>query len=253
MLLGIHGARAARPDSAGGCACAPLGTSARPDTTTLALGPGFPIPLPPGGGSGAPPYSSQFGPGLGTPAEQKGAAPSPVVELPNENYYIPSLGLQVRAAVGRVSDQLVVPGLAVVSVAPDTPAAKAGLRALKAEPNRSREGALTLVAVVTGIFFPPALYLWALSMNDENRIGKACDLIIGVDGTRVAHVLDLDQELRAVKPGDVVYLNVLRNGKRAQVPLYLPTASASSSGAASARPKALGAPPPTVPGKPARQ
>lgn len=233
----------------------PAATSARsraiggPHAMELAFGPGFPIALPPGGGSGGPPYSNQIPPGFGAPTGPKGSQPSPVVELPNEDYYVPVLGLEVRAAVGRVSDQLIVPGLAVVSVAPGTPAAKAGLRALNAEPNRSHEGALTLAAVVIGICFPPALYLWAWSMNDENRVGKACDLIIGIDGERAAHVLDLDEELRAVKPGDVVYLNVLRNGKRAQVPLYLASASARSTIGTSARSKLPAAGASIAPGK----
>jgi hypothetical protein len=194
----------------------------------LAFGPSILMPPLPGGGSGGETYPNQVAPGFGPPQGSKKSQASPIIEISNQDYYVPALGLEVRPAVGRVSDQLTVEGLAIVNVEPNTPAAKAGLRSLKQGPHRSREGALTLVAVVTGIFFPPALYLWAWSMNDENRVGNACDLIIGIDGQRAAHVLDLDEELRATKPGGIVYLNVLRQGKRAQVALHLASSSAQS-------------------------
>jgi S1-C subfamily serine protease len=50
-------------------------------------------------------------------------------------------------------------------------------------------------------------------------------LIIGVDGKRVANIIDFDDEMKSVKPGDRIYLSVLRRGSRVQVPIDLPPES----------------------------
>ncbi|MGH9645308.1 MAG: hypothetical protein ACRD4E_00705, partial [Bryobacteraceae bacterium] len=49
----------------------------------------------------------------------------------------------------------------------------------------------------------------------------AYDLIIGVDGARVTNFLDFYYCMREVQPGELIYLNLLRNGHRVQVPIHI--------------------------------
>jgi S1-C subfamily serine protease len=49
-------------------------------------------------------------------------------------------------------------------------------------------------------------------------------LIIGVDGSRVTNFLDFYDCMRNVQPGEIVYLNILRNGHRVQVPMQITSA-----------------------------
>jgi S1-C subfamily serine protease len=56
-----------------------------------------------------------------------------------------------------------------------------------------------------------------------NAIVAAYDLIIGVDGSRVTNFLDFYDCMRDVQPGEIVYLNILRNGRRVQMPVRITT------------------------------
>ena len=52
---------------------------------------------------------------------------------------------------------------------------------------------------------------------------ESYDLVIGVDGFRVANFVDFCERVRETRPGETVYLNILRNGLRLQVPVVIPT------------------------------
>jgi S1-C subfamily serine protease len=47
-------------------------------------------------------------------------------------------------------------------------------------------------------------------------------MIIGVDGTRVTDLPDLENSLRDVQPGETVYLSLIHNGAREQLPVLIP-------------------------------
>jgi len=49
------------------------------------------------------------------------------------------------------------------------------------------------------------------------QVGESYDMIIGVDGSRVTNFLDFQDCMRNLQPGEVIYLSVVRNGKRLQV------------------------------------
>jgi S1-C subfamily serine protease len=51
------------------------------------------------------------------------------------------------------------------------------------------------------------------------QVGESYDMIIGVDGSRVTNFLDFQDRMRDLQPGEIVYLSVVRNGKRLQVTL----------------------------------
>jgi len=71
------------------------------------------------------------------------------------------------------------------------------------------------LAVVPLLVVIPAL--------DYMQVGESYDLIIGVDGSRVTNFLDFQDRMRDLQPGELVYLSVVRNGKRLQVTLSVPS------------------------------
>jgi len=75
-------------------------------------------------------------------------------------------------------------------------------------------------AVAAAMVFPPAIL--AVAVLDQTHVGESYDMIIGVDGKRVSNFLDFEDQMREAKPGDVVYLSVIRNGTRMQVPVQVP-------------------------------
>ena len=46
------------------------------------------------------------------------------------------------------------------------------------------------------------------------QVGESYDLIIAVDGWRVTNFFDFEERMRNIQPGELVYLSVVRNGKR---------------------------------------
>ncbi|HXW83177.1 MAG TPA: PDZ domain-containing protein, partial [Candidatus Binataceae bacterium] len=55
-----------------------------------------------------------------------------------------------------------------------------------------------------------------------SQIGERYDLIIGVDGERVTNSLDFEDRMRDLEPGEIVYLSVVRDGRRLQVKVTVP-------------------------------
>ncbi|HVA67978.1 MAG TPA: PDZ domain-containing protein, partial [Candidatus Binataceae bacterium] len=54
------------------------------------------------------------------------------------------------------------------------------------------------------------------------QVGESYDLIIGVDGVRVTDFLDFQDRMRDLKPGEIVYLSVVRDGRRHQFRVAVP-------------------------------
>jgi len=71
----------------------------------------------------------------------------------------------------------------------------------------------------------------AVAVLEGTHVGESYDMIIGVDGKRVTNYLDFEDEMRDARPGDVVYLSVVRNGKRIQTPVHLPIATTAAKAA----------------------
>lgn len=115
-----------------------------------------------------------------------------------------------------------VDGLLVVAVQPHSPAAKAGVQA----GHRAAHDVLEGAAVAASLVFPPAML--AVPVIESIHIGENYDLIIGVDGNRVTNFMDFEDQMREAQPGEIVYLNILRSGKRLQVPVKMPAQNASN-------------------------
>jgi len=135
-------------------------------------------------------------------------------EMPTEREDVDQLGIEVEDTVDRSEGQDLF-GVEVLNVRPSSLGALAGLRSRKAAVSTVLK---TVTLVGTLVFLPvAAIYHWV----SETGAGDRHDLIIGVDGKRIHNVSDLENALGQVKEGDIVYLNVLRVGKRLLVPVSL--------------------------------
>jgi C-terminal processing protease CtpA/Prc len=133
------------------------------------------------------------------------------------------IGLELREDSRKLDTGEQADGLLIMKVHRASPAAQAGLRSYSTVGHSLLEGA----AIAAAMFFPPAVL--AIAAFDQTHVGESYDMIIGVDGKRVTNYLDFEDEMRDVKPGDVVYLSVVRNGKRMQIPVDVPATATSLS------------------------
>jgi PDZ domain len=133
------------------------------------------------------------------------------------------LGLQLREARRGLNDGEEADGLLITDVIKGSPAEKAGLHGYR----QTTHAVLETAAVAASLFFPPAVL--TLPIIDQIHVGESYDMIIGVDGSRVANFMDFEDHMRDVQPGDVVYLSIVRNGKRVQVPIKIPKLSTAAS------------------------
>ena len=136
-------------------------------------------------------------------------------EFMSEGDQTSPLGVQLREDQRKLNSGEVANGLLIVGVQQRSAAANAGLHAFR----RTTHDVLEGVAVVASLFFAPALL--AVLLIDQVNLGESYDLIIGVDGTRVANYLDFEDRMRDVQTGEIVYLSIVRNGDRVQVPVHV--------------------------------
>lgn len=126
------------------------------------------------------------------------------------------LGIEVREDKRRLKSGGEAQGLLIIEVFAGSPAARAGLHAY----HRAMRDALETAAVAGAMFFPPAVLL--VPVFDQVHLGESYDLIIGVDGSRVANFLDFEERVRDVQAGEIVYFSIVRNGERMQIPVPVP-------------------------------
>jgi hypothetical protein len=129
------------------------------------------------------------------------------------------LGMELREDCTKFESHEKVCGLAVLEVRNGSPADKAGVKRYTALTHDLLDGASVAAALV----FPPAIV--AVAVIDQSGIGENFDLIIGVDGRRVRHILDFQDLTSNVRPGDTVYLTIVRQGRRVQLPVQVPATS----------------------------
>jgi S1-C subfamily serine protease len=130
------------------------------------------------------------------------------------------LGIEVQQSEAKLTAGGKADGLLIVDVTANSPAAKAGLHAYR----RTVSDILKGVSVAGALFFPPAVML--VPIMDQVHIAETSDLIIAVDGSRVTDYMQFADRLRDVRPGEIVYLSIVRNGARVQVPVKLPATPA---------------------------
>jgi PDZ domain len=115
----------------------------------------------------------------------------------------PYLGITVRY-VSRCYSGGEEHGLEVLNVDPNSPAAQAGLHA------RSDMSAIgAAVTTLTGIL-PGGSILATSALGKTGAMGQGGDMVIAVDGERVRDQGDLQAAMARLKPGDTMYLQVIR-------------------------------------------
>ena len=127
-----------------------------------------------------------------------------------------SLGMRLREDKRALNTGEEADGLLVVAIAKNSPAADAGLHVYSAAAHNT----ITGVAMAGAMLFPPAILL--LPALDYAAIGESYDLIIGIDGARVRNFLDYQDRTRDLQPGEMIYLSVIRDGKRLQLTITVP-------------------------------
>ncbi len=144
--------------------------------------------------------------------------PGPAPELsPRTVHEVPELGIEVSDGMGKLETGAALHGLIVTRVQPDGPAARAGLKN-----QRDVAKAVLMGTLVAGsLFFPPAFFgAIAVSQSD---IGESHDTIVAVDSERTRDFKDLDHVIRRSGEGPILYLSVIRGGRRNQVELIVNT------------------------------
>jgi hypothetical protein len=141
----------------------------------------------------------------------------PVQQFMNdEDNVIAPLGVEVREDQRKLKSGESAIGLLIVSVSSGSPAAKAGLHSHTDVTRNVLEGA----AVAGALVFPPAVLLAPIIASVP--LGESYDLIIAVDGWRVMNLVEFTDRLRELQPGEIVYLSIIRDGSRLQVPVQIP-------------------------------
>jgi S1-C subfamily serine protease len=123
---------------------------------------------------------------------------------PPANTNHPYLGISVQTIYSDDRPGSLVSGLEVVSVDNNSPAEIAGLRGRTKMTSAGESGA------TVGALVPPLDLIVMPLLKKAGSLGQGGDLIIAIDDRRVATDDDLQSELESLKPGDVIYLTILR-------------------------------------------
>jgi hypothetical protein len=139
-------------------------------------------------------------------------APSDVTKgvsqsAPSANPSRPYLGIAVQTIYSNDRPGGLVNGLEVVSVDHDSPAANAGLH------GRGKMTSVGESGATVGALMPPLNLLVMPLLKKTGSLGEGGDLIVAIDDRRVANDLDLQSELESLKPGDTIYLTIVRSTK----------------------------------------
>lgn len=132
---------------------------------------------------------------------------------------ISAIGAELVEARRKLNTGQEADGLIVMSVQKNSPAARAGLKPMR----RTAHNVLTGAILAGAMVFPPAIL--ALPVIDYTRLGESYDMIIGVDGNRVTNFIDFENQISKTRPGELVYLSVVRDGKRVQIVVSIPSSS----------------------------
>ncbi|MGH7837325.1 MAG: PDZ domain-containing protein, partial [Candidatus Binataceae bacterium] len=143
-----------------------------------------------------------------TPADQFNASTTAPTasqdELPPAEAGLPYLGVSVQYIESNDTPGAEVHGLEVVRVDPNSPAEKAGLRG---------QGELTKMGAsgaTAGEMMAPLNLILMPLLKKAGELGDDGDMIVAIDDTRVDNDSALANALQPLKPGDTIYLTIVR-------------------------------------------
>jgi S1-C subfamily serine protease len=148
-------------------------------------------------------------------AEQGGLPPGQLAQqgFDNDGELATPFGMNLREARRELKSGQDADGLLITAITKGSPAANAGLRPY----SHAVHDALTGVAMAGALVPGGQFAILLIPVIDYMKVGESYDMIIGVDGSRVTNFLDFQDHMRDLQPGEIVYLSVLRDGKRIQV------------------------------------
>jgi S1-C subfamily serine protease len=117
-------------------------------------------------------------------------------------------------------------GAEIVYVVPASPGEMAGLAGRR----RPRTEMLIEAGILMASLFCPPVILVSTALGA--KMAEFDDFVIAVDGVRIHNVVEFGAAFNQAKPGEIVYLTVIRNGKRKQVRIVLPERGVESLSAA---------------------
>ena len=131
-------------------------------------------------------------------------------------------GMQLREARRTLNSGDRADGLLITAVEKNSTAAAVGLHAYSHGVHDALIGVATAGALVLWMVPGGQFAVLLVPVLGATHLGESYDMIIGVDGTRVMNFLDFQDQMRDLQPGEVIYLSVVRNGKRVQVTMPVP-------------------------------
>jgi len=120
---------------------------------------------------------------------------------------LPYLGIGVQYIVSDNTPGREVRGLEVVEVDPASPAEHAGLHGRGQMTNLGASGA------TAGALMAPLDLIITPLLKKAGDLGENGDLIVAIDDNRIQGENDLRNALASLKPGDVIYLTLVRQHK----------------------------------------
>jgi len=158
-----------------------------------------PPPPPPSTQDQAPDNAASSGTGaLGSPSDYASANSTPKR---------PYLGLSIQYIQSDSTPGRDVRGLEVVSLDPNSPAERAGLRARGSMTELGASGA------TAGNLLPPLDLVFMPLLKKSGQLGLPGDLIIAIDDKRIEGEVDLQDALDSSKPGDTIYFTIVRSAQ----------------------------------------
>jgi len=198
-----------------------------PSDQTLEIAPRIARPPPPPTAES----NAPAGGASGDAAQSNDGAGGASQPIPPARTSHPYLGIAVQTIYSNDRPSGLVAGLEVVSVDRNSPAAVAGLH------GRTRMSSIGESGATVSSLMPPLNLFMMPLLKKTGSLGEGGDLIVAIDDRRVINEYDLQSELESMKPGDVIYLTIMRamadgTQKTLKVPIKLGDAQAATTASA---------------------
>jgi len=138
------------------------------------------------------------------------------------------LGISVFRSEAELVTGQQLNGLAVATVDEKSLAFEGGIRAQRIKVGRAAaEVGATVLLLGAAAVFPPAVF--GVPLLARMSAPKAYDVIVAVDAERVQDLNELEEHLRNAKTGETIYMTLIRDGRRVQLSIPLPSIVSLSS------------------------